>query len=98
MRECWFEKALTWGWFTGTKAMGIALLRVVDPGMRSRTLDNYALAYLFIAPVEISLITFAPAAFCAGYGLTFSFVCLAAALSVFLIARLKGWFIKKKEI
>lgn len=99
MRECWFEKALfTWGWFTGTMAMGIALLRVVDPGMRSRTLDNYALAYLFIAPVEISLITFAPAAFCAGYGLTFSFVCLAAALSVFLIARLKGWFIKKKEI
>ncbi|MDR0657418.1 MAG: sodium:glutamate symporter [Mediterranea sp.] len=99
MREGWFEKALfTWGWFTGTMAMGIALLRVVDPGMRSRTLDNYALAYLFIAPVEISLITFAPAAFCAGYGLTFSFVCLAAAVSVFLIARLKGWFIKKKEI
>lgn len=89
MRECWFEKALfTWGWFTGTMAMGIALLRVVDPGMRSRTLDNYALAYLFIAPVEISLITFAPALFCAGYGLIFSCVCLAAALLVFVVARL----------
>lgn len=36
MRECWFEKALfTWGWFTGTMAIGIALLRVVDTGMRS---------------------------------------------------------------
>jgi ESS family glutamate:Na+ symporter len=95
IRECWFEKALfTWGWFTGTMAMGIALLRVVDPKMRSRTLDSYALAYLFIAPVEISLITFAPAVFCAGYGLTFSFVCLAAAMLVFLVARVKGWYIK----
>ena len=36
-KECWFEKAIfTWGWFTGTMAMGIALLRVVDPDMRSR--------------------------------------------------------------
>ena len=73
MKECWFEKALfTWGWFTGTMAMGIALLRVVDPKMRSRCLDDYALAYLFIAPVEICLITFAPVAFVNGYGLLFS--------------------------
>lgn len=37
MKECWFEKAIfTWGWFTGTMAMGIALLRVADPKMRSR--------------------------------------------------------------
>jgi ESS family glutamate:Na+ symporter len=99
MREYWFEKALfTWGWFTGTMAMGIALLRVVDPGMRSRTLDSYALAYLFIAPVEISLITFAPAAFCAGYGLTFSCICLGAAGVVFLVAWLKGWIIRKNYI
>jgi ESS family glutamate:Na+ symporter len=99
MRDYWFEKALfTWGWFTGTMAMGIALLRVVDPKMQSRTLDSYALAYLFIAPVEISLITFAPAVFCAGYGLTFSCVCLAAALLIFLAAWFKGWFIKKKKI
>ena len=27
MKDCWFEKAIfTWGWFTGTMAMGIALL------------------------------------------------------------------------
>ena len=37
MKDCWFEKAIfTWGWFTGTMAMGIALLRVADPKMRSR--------------------------------------------------------------
>jgi ESS family glutamate:Na+ symporter len=95
MKECWFEKALfTWGWFTGTMAMGIALLRVVDPKMKSRCLDSYALAYLFIAPVEISLITFAPVAFVNGYGLLFSGICLLAGLSIMAVAYFKKWFIR----
>ena len=94
MKECWFEKALfTWGWFTGTMAMGIALLRVVDPKMRSRCLDDYALAYLFIAPVEICLITFAPVAFVNGYGLLFSGLCLAAFLCIMGVAYFKKWFV-----
>ena len=95
MKECWFEKALfTWGWFTGTMAMGIALLRVVDPKMKSRCMDNYALAYLFIAPVEIALITFAPVAFVNGYGLLFASICLVAALGVLSVAYFKKWFIR----
>lgn len=95
MKECWFEKALfTWGWFTGTMAMGIALLRVVDPKMKSRCLDNYALAYLFIAPVEISLITFAPVAFVNGYGLLFSGICLVSFLVILSVAYFKKWFVR----
>ncbi|MBP3679953.1 MAG: sodium:glutamate symporter [Bacteroidaceae bacterium] len=95
MKECWFEKALfTWGWFTGTMAMGIALLRVVDPKMKSRCLDNYALAYLFIAPVEISLITFAPVAFVNGYGLLFSGICLVSFLAILSVAYFKKWFVR----
>ena len=95
MKECWFEKALfSWGWFTGTMAMGIALLRVVDPKMKSRCLDSYALAYLFIAPVEISLITFAPMAFVNGYGLIFTGICLVAGLSVLAVAYFKKWFVR----
>jgi ESS family glutamate:Na+ symporter len=95
MKDCWFEKALfTWGWFTGTMAMGIALLRVVDPKMKSRCLDSYALAYLFIAPVEISLITFAPVAFVNGYGLLFSGICLLAGLGIMAVAYFKKWFIR----
>ena len=32
IKHYWFEKAIfTWGWMTGTMAMGIALLRIVDP-------------------------------------------------------------------
>ena len=94
MKECWFEKAIfTWGWFTGTMAMGIALLRVVDPKMKSRCLDSYALAYLFVAPVEIALITFAPVAFTNGYGLLFASICLVAGLSVIAVAYFKKWFL-----
>lgn len=92
MRNHWFEKAIfSWGWFTGTMAMGIALLRVVDPEMKSRCLDNYALAYLFIAPVEICLITFAPIAFLNGYGLHFSILCIVGALIALLVTYLKRW-------
>lgn len=92
MRDYWFEKAIfTWGWYTGTMAMGIALLRVVDPEMKSRCLDNYALAYLFIAPVEIALITFAPIAFLNGYGLHFALLCVVGGLLALLISYLRGW-------
>ena len=95
MQEYWFEKAIfTWGWYTGTMAMGIALLRVVDPQMKSQCLDSYALAYLFIAPVEITLVTFAPVAFLMGYGIQFSCACLAASAAIAIFAYCKGWYRK----
>lgn len=88
----WFEKAVfTWGWFTGTMAMGIALLRTVDPKMKSRCLEDYALAYLFIAPVEICLITFAPIVFVNGYGVIFTTAAFLLGLGIMLFAWLKGW-------
>lgn len=94
-KEFWFEKSIfTWGWFTGTMAMGIALLRVVDPDMRSRCLDSYALAYLFIAPVEIALVTFAPIVFTNGGGLWFASACLLAGFGVLAVAKYRGWMKK----
>ena len=92
MPDYWFEKAIfTWGWYTGTMAMGIALLRVVDPEMRSRCLDEYAVAYLFIAPVEISLVTFAPVAFVSGNGWSFIAVCLLVQAVILAVAHWKRW-------
>lgn len=96
MKQYWFEKSLfTWGWFTGTMAMGIALLRIADPEMKSKSLEDYALAYLPIAPVEIALVTFAPLAFISGYGLWFLLICIASGFLVLGIAYLKGWWQKK---
>ncbi|MEW9108982.1 MAG: sodium/glutamate symporter [Cytobacillus gottheilii] len=60
-RNYWFEKSLFgWGWSTGTVAMGLALLRIVDPELKSKTIDDYALAYIGMVPVEVAIITFAP--------------------------------------
>lgn len=82
-KEYWFEKAMfSWGWFTGTMAMGMALLRIADPKSESRCMDHYAIAYIMIAPIEILLITFAPMIFCNGYGLWFSLSCLVLGLSI----------------
>lgn len=90
-----FEKSIfTWGWFTGTMAMGIALLRIVDPESKSRCLDDCALAYLYITPIEIALVTFAPICFVNGYGGYFVAVCLIAALAILFFARQKGWLSK----
>lgn len=87
-KEDWFEKSLfTWGWYTGTVAMGIALLRIVDSKHQSTCMDDYAIAYLAIAPVEICLITFAPIAFVNGYGLVFSALCFLLGLVLLISVR-----------
>ncbi|WP_181273039.1 sodium/glutamate symporter [Brevibacterium oceani] len=67
MEDGWFERQLfTWGWATGAVATGIALLRIVDPKLKSRTLEDFSLAYLPVIPVEVTAVTFAPLLVIAG--------------------------------
>lgn len=78
-RELWFEKALfTWGWVTGVMAIALALLRVVDPRNESKILDPFAVAYLFVAPLEVGLVAFAPLLIAQGF--VWTFATLTAAL------------------
>ena len=71
-RDLWFEKALfTWGWVTGVMALALALLRVVDPRDESEILDPFARAYLFVAPLEVGLVSFAPLLIAQGYAWSF---------------------------
>lgn len=78
-------------------AMGLALLRIVDPKMQSKVVDDYALAYLPIAPVEILLITFVPVLFVNGFGLWLLLGALALSVVIMLIAqKLKWWMPVKK--
>lgn len=65
--EAWFEKQIfTWGWATGAVSTGLALLRIIDPRLRSRTLEDFAIAYLPLLPVEVSAVTFTPVLALAG--------------------------------
>ena len=95
-KDNWFEKSIfAWGWWTGTMAMGIALLRIVDPKMQSKAMDDYALAYLPCAPVEILLITFVPILFAAGQGLWIMLGCLVLSLLLLFLARRLHWWNQK---
>lgn len=91
-REYWFEKGLFgWGWFTGTVAMGIALLKIVDPRLKSKTLDDFALAYIFGAPVEILLVTLSPLALIAGHSWLYVLVTLGIVAAIAVVSLRVGW-------
>jgi ESS family glutamate:Na+ symporter len=93
----WFERTIfAWGWWTGTMAMGIALIRIVDPKLASKAMDDYALAYLPIAPIEILLITFVPILFVNGSGVWLMLGCLIFSLLLLLLAKKMGWWVNKK--
>ena len=95
-QKYWFERGIfTWGWTTGTVAMGMSLLRIVDPKSESRTLDDYALAYIPIAPVEILLITFAPMFVVNSQGWLFIILTAAASLLILFIAAKNRWIASK---
>ena len=92
MGDGWFERQLfTWGWATGAVATGIALLRIVDPRMRSRTMEDFAVAYLPVLPVEVTAITFVPLLVISGYawaavGIWGAVAVIALGVSIFLIS------------
>src|SRR5262245_28854086 len=57
----WFERSLfVYGWNTGVVGTSITLLRIVDPKLQSRTLEDYGVAYVGLAPLEIVLIVALP--------------------------------------
>lgn len=68
-RNDWFDKAVfSWGWMTGTVALGILLLRICDPKNESHVLDDYAIAYVPGSVVDILLLSFVPGFVMLGHG------------------------------
>ncbi|GAB3703130.1 sodium/glutamate symporter [Corynebacterium nasicanis] len=65
--EKWLERGIfSWGWATAAVATGIALLKIVDPKLKSGTLNEYGVAYVGFAPFEIGMTILAPIAVLAG--------------------------------
>lgn len=97
LKSYWYEKALfTWGWATGTMAMGIAILRVADPKLESGSLDDFAFAYMPMAPIEILVVSLSPMLFASGKGMYFIAACIGGGIAVWVASFLKGWFSFKK--
>lgn len=57
----WFERSIfIFGWCTGVVAIGVTLLRIVDPEMKSKTLDDYGTAYALISIIEVFIVALTP--------------------------------------
>jgi ESS family glutamate:Na+ symporter len=93
-RDFWFERGLfVYGWNTGVIGTSVTLLRVVDPRLQTRTLEDYGLAYVAIAPIDIALIVALPWLVAREIILVPALVLIAGALACILLSRLTvGWF------
>ncbi|KQB83268.1 sodium/glutamate symporter [Corynebacterium oculi] len=80
----WLERAIFgWGWATAAVATGIALLKMVDPKLKSGTLNEYGVAYVGFAPFEIGMTVIAPIAVLTGWTMGLGWI--ATLLSVVIL-------------
>lgn len=90
--ENWLERGIFgWGWATAAVATGIALLKMVDPKLKSGTLNEYGVAYVGFAPFEIGMTILAPIAVIAGFVTGFGWVSFAIAVGVVILAFSSKW-------
>lgn len=82
------QSLFLWGVHTGTVAMGIALLRIVDPQMKSKTLDYYGVAYVPIGFVDIAIIALLPLLVIAGWAWTSALVLTGAGVVILIVTRI----------
>ena len=68
-------------------AIGITLLRIVDPDAKSNTLEDYGIAYAFISFVEIAVVSLYPMFISYGYSYLSAAVLIAAYIVLILLAR-----------
>lgn len=84
----WFERGIfIFGWSTGVIAIGVTLLRIVDPEFKSKTLEDYGMAYVLMSFVEIGLIALLPTIIVNGYGFAAGGICLV--VFIFLLVSAK---------
>ncbi len=98
LNNYWFERGIfNFGWCTGVVAFGVTLLRIVDPDYESGTLEDYGLAYIIIAPIELFLVSLSPI-FYASYGGWTTLVLALAAIGIPIAAHAMGlWYPSDKQ-
>lgn len=93
-KNFWFERSiLMFGWNTGTVAMSLVLVRVVDPDIQSGVLEDFGISYFGIAFVEIAIISLLPHLVMRGIVFLPAAVLLSGFFACILLSRyLVGWF------
>lgn len=95
----WFERSIfVFGWSTGVVATGVTLLRIVDPEFRSKTLEDYGMAYVFISVIELFIVSLTPlyVAMSVNAALITGAVLLAIAVALWAITALRYGVFKGK--
>ena len=85
--EQWIERGIFgWGWATAAVATGIALLKMVDPKLKSGTLNEYGVAYVGFGPFEIGMTILAPIAVLASFTGAFGWVSTLIAAGILIMS------------
>jgi ESS family glutamate:Na+ symporter len=92
-KDRWFEKSMfCYGFNTGTLVNGVMLLRIIDPNMKSRSMETYAVVGLVDRPMIIALIALGPALIGTGYAVHFALACSVLAIVPLVLSKLFGWW------
>ena len=90
----WFERSIfVYGWNTGVVAMGVTLLRIVDPEFKTKTLEDYGMAYVVLSFAEIAIVSILPGLVMSGIILGPGIVLTCLAIAAIICSKyLVGWF------
>ncbi len=95
----WFERSIfIFGWATGVVATGVTLLRIADPEFKSKTLEDYGMAYFFISVIEMFIVSLTPlyVALSVNSAIITGAVLTAIALALWVVTALKYGSFKGK--
>ena len=83
----WFERSIfVFGWTTGVVAIGVTLLRIVDPEAKSGTLNDYGYAYTIQSIIEVFIVALTPILAVSMGCITVGLIETGIALALFLIS------------
>lgn len=93
-RNFWFERSIAmFGWNTGSVATSVALLRVIDPDLKTPVLEDFGLAYIGISFFEIAIVAFLPALILNGMIEIPTLILVAGFFICIVLSKyLVGWF------
>ncbi|GAB2572180.1 sodium/glutamate symporter [Gracilibacillus alcaliphilus] len=91
--ESWFERSIfVYGYSTGVFAIGLTLLRIIDPNNKSKTLTDTAVVGPLNTPLELFAWSAGPVMLLAGQHWTFVGIYLAISIGCFILARIFKWW------
>lgn len=94
--ESWFERSIfVYGYATGVFAIGLTLLRIIDPENKSKTLTDTAIVGPLNTPIELFAWSVGPAMLLGGQHWTFVGIYVALSIVCVVISiKFKWWYWK----